>query len=150
MKIAVATMRGGMDDNVSPVFGRCSSYTIVEVEDGQIKGFQVVGNPGFSAAGGAGIQAAQFVAGENAEYAVAGNFGPKSSQVLLASNIKMIQTQGNVSEVVGRIISGELKPITGSTVTDKFGVGGRGGGGLGMGRGLGGVGMGRGRGRMQR
>jgi predicted Fe-Mo cluster-binding NifX family protein len=84
-------------------------------------------NPGFSAKGGAGIQAAQFVSDQKADYVVAGNFGPKAASVLLASNIKMIQAQDNVKDAVEKVISGELQPVKESTAQEHFGMRGRGG-----------------------
>ncbi len=135
MKIVVATMNGGLDDNVSPVFGRCSKYTITECDGEKIGETVVEDNPGFTAQGGAGIQAAQFVAEQNADYVVAGNFGPKAAAVLSASNIKMIQAQDNVKEAVEKVISGELKLVKKSTVQEHFGMRGRGGFGHGHGRG---------------
>ena len=37
MKICVATNQGGLDDTVSAVFGRCQTYTFVDVEGKEIK-----------------------------------------------------------------------------------------------------------------
>jgi len=147
MKVVIATMKGGLDDVVSPVFGRCATYTIVETEGKEIKDVKTVENPSASATGGAGIKAAQFVANETAEYVVAGNFGPNAAAVLMQAGVKMIQAQGSVKDTVDKIVSGELKPTDGPTVQTNFGKGfGRGqGGGRGMGRSGGrGGGMGRG------
>lgn len=140
MKIVVGTNKGGLDDTVSPVFGRCPTYSVVECEGNEIKDSTVEINPGFSAAGGAGIQAAQYVSGLNAEAVIAGNFGPNAASVLNQTGVKMIQAQGNVKDVVSRYLKGELQPITAPTVKDHFGMGrggsgGRGGYGRGQGRG---------------
>ena len=91
----------------------------------------MVENPSATAMGGAGIQAAQFVANEKAEYVVAGNFGPNAATVLLQAGVKMIQAQGSVKDAVEQVVSGELKPTDGPTVQNNFGKGfgrGRGGG----------------------
>ena len=141
MKVAVATMSGGLDDMVSPVFGRCQTFTLVECEGKEIKDAKVAENKSFNAAGGAGVQAAQFVAGEKAKAVISGNFGPNASAVLSSSEVEMIQAQGNVREVVEKYLKGELSPVSSSTVDLNYGKGG--GPGFGGGRG-GGFGRGRG------
>lgn len=138
MKIAVATTKGGLDDEVSPFFGRCPVFTMVEVEGNEIKNADVIQNEFSAAAGGAGIQASQFIAEKKAEAVMAGNFGPNAARILSSAGIKMVQAQGNVKEAVMGYLKGEIKPLSGSTVEGHFGMGG------GMGRGQG-QGMGRGR-----
>lgn len=135
MKIAVATMKGGLEDNVSPFFGRCANYTMVECENKEFKEVTVLDNPAMSAAGGAGIQAAQYVADEGCSAAAAGNFGPNAAAVLKAANVEMIQAQGNVREVIEGYINGELKPVDSATVDLNYGKNAGFGRGLGGGRG---------------
>lgn len=115
MKIAVATMNGGLDDQVSPVFGRCPTYTIVEAEGKKIKGAGVIQNQFAAAMGGAGIQAAQYIATQGVNAVIAGNYGPNASAVLSQSNVEMIQAQGPVKDSVDKYLNGELKPVTGPT-----------------------------------
>ncbi len=147
MKIVVATTKGGLDDEVSPFFGRCPVFTMVEAEGNEIKGAEVISNEFSDAAGGAGIQASQFIAEKKAEAVMAGNFGPNAARILSSAGIKMVQAQGSVKDAVTKYLSGELKPVSDSTVEGHFGMGqGQGMGmGGGMGRGQGG-GMGRGQG----
>lgn len=123
MRICVATTKGGLDDNVAPTFGRCPTYTLVECEGTEIRDSSVVENSSANAMGGAGIQAAQYVAGQGAEAVIAGNFGPNSISVLSQSNVKSIQAQGIVGEVVTSYLKGELGPLAGSTVKGHFGMG---------------------------
>ncbi|HEB84959.1 MAG TPA: hypothetical protein ENI92_08175, partial [Bacteroidetes bacterium] len=82
MRIVAATNRGGLDDTVSPVFGRCPTFTVLDAEGGEIVSHKVIQNPYAGAVGGAGIQAAQLVVNEGAEAVVAGSFGPNASNVL--------------------------------------------------------------------
>lgn len=147
MRIAVATVNGGLDDFVNQHFGRTPTFTIVEIEDGEIKSVKVVPNPGASAPRGAGVQAAQFCINEGADVVIAGQFGPNSAQVLQASGIKFVSAPPTmrVEEAVRAFLRGELtQAIFGSE-----GGGGSRGYGMGGGRGLGkGQGMrGRGQGR---
>jgi predicted Fe-Mo cluster-binding NifX family protein len=49
LKIAVPTKAyEGLEDAVSEVFGRAKTFTIVEVENGQIINVQVIDNPAAS------------------------------------------------------------------------------------------------------
>jgi len=143
MKIAVATTKGGLDDQVSPFFGRCPIFTLVEAEGNGIKNAEIIQNEFAAAAGGAGIQASQFIAEKKVEAAIAGNFGPNAARILASVGIKMVQSQGSVKDAIMGYLSGSLKPASGSTVEGHFGMGQ--GGGMGQGRGQGmGRGMGRG------
>ncbi|MEM4728832.1 MAG: NifB/NifX family molybdenum-iron cluster-binding protein [Thermoplasmata archaeon] len=82
MKIMVATTKGGLDDIVSEVFGRCATFTIVEVDGKEIKNATVFPNRFAGGMGGVGIQVAQLAAREGVRAVIAGRFGPHASQVL--------------------------------------------------------------------
>lgn len=140
-----ATNRGGVDDQVSPVFGRARTFTVVEVEDGKILGASVVDNPFQGAPGGAGIRAAQFVAEKHPRAVFAGNFGPNVAEALAQAGIAMVPVTGlTVREAVEKYVRGELTPMAGPTLGAGYGLGmGRGRGmgyGWGMGYGPGGYG----------
>lgn len=130
--IVVATTEGGLEDTVSPVFGRAPTYTLVEVEGGRIVGAEVIRNPYQGAPGGAGIQAAQFVAQRSPRAVIAGNFGPSASGILAQAGIELVPAAGiTVRDAVERYLRGELAP----TIAP--------GPGFGMGRGRGwGIGYG--------
>ncbi|RLI91184.1 MAG: dinitrogenase iron-molybdenum cofactor [Candidatus Altiarchaeales archaeon] len=138
MRICIATNQGGLEDQVFPVFGRCPTFTFVDMEDKEIKNVEVIPNEFAGAMGGAGIQAAQLVTNKGANVVIAGNYGPNAYPILNQAGISVVSAQGNVKEVVMKHVNGELPEITQSTAP-RFG-------GMGMGRG-GGRGMGRGRGR---
>jgi len=153
MKIMVATMKGGLDDQVAPVFGRCTNFTVIEADKKtkKIKKTEIISNTSAAARGGAGIQAAQSAVDKGVEAVIAGNFGPNAFRVLAAGGVKIVQAQGNVKEIVEKYLKGELKPLDASTVSEFYGTPGamlgRGQGGAGRGMGLGGMGRGRGGGR---
>lgn len=109
MKIIVATNRGGLEDDVSPVFGRCQTFTIIEAEGNEIKNVEVLPNQFSSAIHGAGVQTGQWVVSQGAKAVIAGNFGPNVTAVLQQAGIEMITAQGNVKDVVERYLKGELK-----------------------------------------
>ncbi len=146
MKICIATNQGGLEDQVFPVFGRCPTFTFVDMEDKEIKNVEVIPNEFAGAMGGAGIQAAQLVANKGANVVIAGNYGPNAYPILNQAGISVVSAQGNVKDVIMKHVNGELPEITQSTAPRFGGMGMGRGGGRGMGRG-GGRGMGRGGGR---
>jgi len=151
MKICVATDKGGLEDIVSAVFGRCASFTFVEVEGKEIKNTEIVQNQFAGASGGAGIQASQFIANKGANVVIAGSYGPDAFSILSKAGIKVISTLGiSVNDAVMKYLNGELQEIsqaTGHAYTGMHGGGMscEGGMGGGSGRGQGGR---RGRGKL--
>lgn len=141
MKIAVSTEKGGLDDMVFPVFGRCQTFTIVEA-DKEIKGSSVISNPAMSAAGGAGIMAAQAIIDKGVNAVITGNCGPNAYRIFLQAGIKLYLGSGKVEDAVKALLEGKLQEMGAPTGPAKSGMG-RGGG---FGRGMGG-GFGRGGGR---
>ncbi len=112
MKIAVSTTNGGLDDKVSEVFGRAVSFTIVDVEDGDIKSVEVVRNDYAVRGGGAGIAVSQFLADKGVEVVITGNVGPNALSVLNSAGIKVYRAGGmKVSEAIEKFLKGELEQI---------------------------------------
>ena len=160
MKIAISSSGNRLDSPLDSRFGRCAYFLIVDPADMRYEGFV---NQSAAQSGGAGIQAAQFLAGKNIAAVITGHIGPNAVQTLTAAGIEIFTQQGGtVEEVVERYKNGALKSTTQSTVDSHFGMGGNTGPGgrmgqrraAGGGRGRGksaGQGMGRGGGRgMQR
>ena len=148
MKILVATAQGGLDDQVSPNFGRAPTFTLVKVEGNKLGRAEVVPNQSAGAAGGAGIQAAQWAANSGVKAVIAGNYGPNASGVMSQAGVEMVTISGlTVREAVERYLKGELASSgAGAMAGPGLGPGmmgmGRGGGmGRGMGRGMWGQGM---------
>ncbi len=154
-KVAVATVRGGGADQVSPVFGRCQTFTLIKVEDGEVKGEEVINNEFASAERGAGIQAVGLVARKKAEAIIAGSFGPNVFSICGQSDIKPFVASGmTASEAAKAYEKGDLEPVSeaeagGPAQIPPPGIGGVQPGG-GAGRGRGGRGFGGGRGVGQR
>jgi len=112
MKIAVSTTSGGLDDKVSEVFGRAVSFTIVDVENGDVKSVEVVRNDYAVRGGGAGIAVSQFLADKGVEVVLTGNVGPNALSVLNSAGIKVYRAGGmKVSEAIEKFLKGELEPI---------------------------------------
>ena len=146
-----ATTKGGLDDLVSEVFGRCATFTMVDVEGKDIKGANVVPNQFAGGTGGVGIQVAQMAVKEKVRAVLAGRFGPNASEVLAQAGIDMVPMAGvPVRQAVEKYLSREALAPTGNPTAKLPGPGDGAGPGMGagMGRGKGrGMGMGGGRGR---
>lgn len=148
MKICVSATAPGPDAQVNPRFGRCQYFTFVDLDTRESESVE---NPGITASGGAGIQAAQVIANKGVAVVLTGNVGPNAYTTLQAAGIKIITgVSGAVSKVVEAYKNGRLKPpVSGPTVGSHSGMGGPAqpsgqgigtGGGMGIGRGKGGWG----------
>jgi predicted Fe-Mo cluster-binding NifX family protein len=134
MKICVSAASNRMDSPIDPRFGRCPYFVIVDSENMQ---FEVIQNMASGATGGAGIQAAQTIAGKGVKVLITGNVGPNAFQALSAAGIKIVTgASGTVREVVERYKRGELSDTGAPTVKGHFGMGA----GKGRGRGRGNLG----------
>jgi len=137
MKICVTATAGSLDAAVDPRFGRCQYFVIVDTDTMKYEAFD---NPGVSATGGAGIQAAQSMVNKGIEILLTGGIGPNAFPILSGAGIKVITgASGTVANAIEQYKSGALQETAGSTVPAHAGMGG----GMGGGRGGGGQGMGR-------
>lgn len=127
MKIAISSMGKNLDSQIDPRFGRCQYFIFIDPETME---FEVFENEGLMARGGAGVQAAQFIAQKGAKALITGNIGPNASSALSSSGIKVYMVSGGtVKEVVEKYKSGNLNESSGANVPPHFGMGGRGMGG---------------------
>jgi predicted Fe-Mo cluster-binding NifX family protein len=132
MKIVVTATGSNLDAPASPVFGRCPNYLFV---DSETMAFEAVENPAMSAAGGAGIQAAQFVVARGAQAVLTGNVGPNAADVLKAAGVPVYQiAEGTVRQVVTMFEQGQLSELKGANVAAHAGMGRGAGRGMGRGR----------------
>lgn len=116
MRILVATNLGGLDDMISPVFARCQTFTLVETDGKEIKNVEVIPNQFMNAVHGAGIQVGQYLISQGINVAIAGNFGPNVSSILMQSGIETISAQGKVRDVIEKYLNGEISQQTGAPV----------------------------------
>jgi len=108
MIIAVSSEGKDLDSNVDPRFGRAKNFIIY---DTVTNNFDVIDNiQNLQAAQGAGIQAAQNVAEQNAELVISGNLGPKAFTTLQAAGIKVaLWSKGTIKEAIELAIGGKLE-----------------------------------------
>jgi len=138
MKLAVTSTGEDLNAQIDPRFGRCQYFMFV---DSDTMCFEAMMNESAMTSGGAGIQAAQTLAGKGVDAVITGNLGPNAHQTLTAAGIKLITgVSGTVKDAVEKFKNGELKETTSPTVGSHFGMGG-GGRGMGGGMGRGGRGM---------
>jgi predicted Fe-Mo cluster-binding NifX family protein len=96
LRIAVPTnSRAGLQDIVSEVFGKTKTFTIVDVEDGEVKNVQVVDNPASSYDYGSGPVAVKTLADLKVNLVVAAEFGPGASGLLEHHNIRKTSVKPN-------------------------------------------------------
>ncbi|MDV7391516.1 NifB/NifX family molybdenum-iron cluster-binding protein, partial [Arthrospira platensis SPKY1] len=85
---------------MEPRFGRCPYFALVDTESGA---FEARANPFRDAAGGAGVQAAQWVVDQGVSALLTGRCGPKAAAVLDDADIRVVEdVAGTVREVVAR------------------------------------------------
>ena len=89
-KICVTAKGPDLEAEVDPNFGRAAYFLIVDPNTLEFKSFV---NPHSQAGHGAGIQSAQFVAGQAVSAVLTGQVGPKAQQVLKSAGIGVIRAE---------------------------------------------------------
>jgi len=106
MKIAISSMGRDLDAHIEPRFGRCVYFVIVDTDD---MSFETFDNEDIALGGGAGIQAAQFVASKGANVVITGNCGPNAVRTLSAAGVEVIVDQkGTIRETIDNYKEGNL------------------------------------------
>jgi predicted Fe-Mo cluster-binding NifX family protein len=108
-KIAVTAESPDLDARVDPRFGRAAGFVVVDPET---MTFDYVDNGASQVmAQGAGIQAAEIVAGSGARVLLTGFVGPKAFQALSAAGIAVGQNLENltVREAIQRFRDGNVE-----------------------------------------
>jgi len=102
--IAVASEEDTLESAVSHTAARCPFYIIV---DGEGKILEAVENPYKDTRGGAGVSAAEFLAGKNVTTLIAGNVGNKMKEELDAQEIAYLEFEGTVEEAIKKTLAEE-------------------------------------------
>lgn len=120
MKVAITSTGTDLDAQVDPRFGRCAHFILFDTDTEE---FEAVANDNILAAGGAGIQSAQFVADKGAEVVLTGNCGPKAYRTLSAAGVEVIiGVSGAARDAIAKYRAGELSSTDAPNVDAKFGV----------------------------
>jgi len=121
MKLAICAKGEGLKAEVDQRFGRCPYFVIVDTEKKEL--VESLSNRNADAAGGAGPQAAQLLAGRDIEAVVLGNVGPNAVEALRAANIKAYSgVTGTVEDTLEKFLAGGLKPVSEATVSSHSGM----------------------------
>lgn len=101
MRIAIATDNGYISEH----FGRCPSYTLVDIEEQQIKNKQLVNNPGHEPG-----RIPAFLHEQGAKVVIAGGMGPRAVSLFQENNIEVIVgATGPVDKAISDYAAGNLK-----------------------------------------
>jgi len=101
MKIAISTD----GDSVSAHFGRCPSFTLVEIEGDKVINKELIANPGHHPG-----FLPSFLAEKGVEYIICGGMGQRAQAIFEEKRIKpIVGVQGKVGETIDKLIKGELK-----------------------------------------
>lgn len=142
MKICITSTGENLKAAVSPRFGRCPYFVVVNTESKEVKAIR---NASVQASRGAGVAAVQTVSDAGCEVLITGNVGPNAFYALEASGIDAYTGAFNMTgeDALKAYNEGELNKA--DSATSRGGLGrGPAPSGAGRGRGPGG---GRGRGR---
>jgi predicted Fe-Mo cluster-binding NifX family protein len=101
MKLAIATDQG----NVSAHFGRCPTYTLVEISDGKVTSREEIDNPGHQPG-----FLPHYLSERNVGVIIAGGMGPRAQGLFAQYNIQtIIGVQGSIDEVLTRFLNHQLE-----------------------------------------
>lgn len=115
MKVIVTASGRTADSPVDPRFGRAPHFIVVDTASGVVEA--VDNADGVSAGQGAGVQAAQRVAGVGAECLITGHCGPKAFRALDAAGIAVYTgATGSVAHALEMLAAGQLKRAGGPDV----------------------------------
>ncbi len=101
MKVAIATDYG----SVSAHFGRCPSYTLLDIEEGIIVNRTEVANPGHATGA-----IPQFMNEKGVNVMIAGGMGWRAQEFFKQYGIDVILgITGNIDDIIGKIKNGTLE-----------------------------------------
>lgn len=106
MKICISACGKDLDSEVDPQFGRCNYFVIIDQGVGSVTSIK---NPGSEAPSGAGIRAAEAVAGAGVDVLLTGSVGPNSFSILSEAGIEIRSgISGTVAFALREYQSGKL------------------------------------------
>lgn len=102
MKIAIAASENHVKSQVAPYFGRCDWYCIFDTET---KKTEFVENTARNQFEKAGREAVDFLLGKGISIAIAGRFGSKVFEALMANKVQMILPEKvqTINEIINQI-----------------------------------------------
>lgn len=100
MKVAIPA-----DGNrVSAHFGRCPEYIIIDVEDNEIKGREIIDNPGHSPG-----FLPEFLSQKGVDIIITGGMGRKAKSLFEEKNVEtVVGVSGRIDDVIDRFLNDNL------------------------------------------
>jgi len=97
-RIAVATKgREGLEDAVSEVFGRADTFTVIDAEEGEIRGVEILENPAMSYKYGAGPIVVKMLIDAGVSIVIVTELGPGTSTLLEQHDVATIAVKPGTS-----------------------------------------------------
>jgi len=101
MRVAISTD----GDSVSPHFGRCPLFTIIDIEDSRVIGKEVIDNPGHHPG-----FLPQFLHEKGVRCIIAGGMGQRAVQLFAQQGIEgIVGISGPIEDVIRKIVNGTLE-----------------------------------------
>ena len=90
-RIAIASEgAGGLKGEISPVYGKCNAFTLIDIENDEIKNVQVETNQYANRTYGAGPLVSEMLRKLNVNIVIAGEFGPGALSTLKESGMETV------------------------------------------------------------
>ena len=119
MKLAITASTPQINSQLERRFGRCAYFLMVDTET---RAWESLPNPAVQASGGAGPQAAQFLADQGVDAIVSGDYGPKAFTALDSAGIQIYSAQeGQAEALLNDFLNGNLERVTESTGEQRHG-----------------------------
>jgi len=112
MRIAMASEDDlGLKGYLSAHFGRCPFYTVVEVQDGEVKGVEVVKNPYYMAHAPGVVP--EFIRSLGVDVIIAGGMGPRAIDMFARFGIEAVTTgtSAPLEEVLRGYLEGRIRGV---------------------------------------
>lgn len=111
MRIAIsAEDTNGLDSVVSPHFGRCPYYILVDVEDQEVKAVQAVDNPYYGQHSPGAVPG--FIHSQGVDVMLTGGMGPRAIGFFEQYGIEAVTgASGTVRHALERYLGGELRGV---------------------------------------
>ena len=97
LRVAIPTKdRKGLDDSISEVFGKAKTFTIIDIENNDIKNILIIDNPASSYEYGSGPIVVKTLVDLNVKFILAVELGPGALSLLEHHGIKKVLVKSNI------------------------------------------------------
>ncbi|MEA3334942.1 MAG: NifB/NifX family molybdenum-iron cluster-binding protein [Chloroflexota bacterium] len=113
MKLAISSLDGKIDTELSSRFARCDYFIFFDTET---RDWEARPNPAAAARGGAGAQVVQFLSNSGVEATISGRYGPTAFSALDVAGIQaFVADSGTPEELLDRFLAGQLEQVNAAT-----------------------------------